>query len=133
MKCECLSNVNSVMICRAASSYLKSFLNILASNKFDTFSSNFYQRHVILPRQKRCNLQIDRARCCWLDLTQLRFSFPRNFSTERQIRYARGTKMHDIIFSIFFKHFWVRFLLLKSLKIFPVGKMLQLSAGHHAG
>ena len=37
----------------------------------------------------------------------------------------------------FFKHFWfplpVRFLLLKSLKIFTVGKILQLSADHHAG
>ena len=56
MKCECLSDVNSVMICRAASSYLESFLNILASDKFDTFSSNFYQHQVILVRQKRCNL-----------------------------------------------------------------------------
>ena len=32
------------------------------------------------------------------DLTWLHFSFPCNFSAERQIRYARKTKMHDIIF-----------------------------------
>ena len=60
-------NVYSVMICRAVSSYLFSSLNILlASDKFDTFSSNFYQHQAILARQKRCNLLIDRARCCWL-------------------------------------------------------------------
>ena len=45
--------------------------------------------------------------------------------------------MHDKIFFQFFKHFWfpqsVGFLLLKSLKIFTVGKILYLSADHHAG
>ena len=35
------------------------------------------------------------------DLTRLCFSFPHNFSTERQIRYARKPNMHDIFFSIF--------------------------------
>ena len=44
--------------------------------------------------------------------------------------------MHDIVFFQFFKHFWfplpVCFLLLKSLKIFTVRKILQLSADHHA-
>ena len=42
-----------------------------------------------------------------------------------------------IRFFQFFKHFWfppsVGFLLLKSLKIFTVGKILYLSADHHAG
>ena len=67
----------------------------------------------------------------------LHFSFTRNFSTERQLQYARKTKMHDIIFFQFFKHFWfplpVHFLLVKSLKLFIVGKILQLSNDHHAG
>ena len=45
MKCECLFSYD---ICRAVSSYLYSSLNILASDKFDTFSSNFYQHQVIL-------------------------------------------------------------------------------------
>ena len=40
-------------------------------------------------------------------------------------------------FYFFNKHFWfplpVRFLLLKSLKIFTLGKVLQFSADHHAG
>ena len=57
---------------------------------------------------------------------RLRFSFPRNFGTERQIRYARRTKMHDIIFFNFLSisdlFQPVRFLLLKSLKIFTVEK-----------
>ena len=58
----------------------------------------------------------------------------------RQIRFARKTKMHDIIFFNFYlfsKQLWfplpVRFLLLKSLKIFTVRKVLQFSADHHAG
>ena len=62
MKCDRLFSDD----CRAVSSYLESSLNILASDKFDTFSSNFYQHQVILTRQKRCNLLIDRAHCCWL-------------------------------------------------------------------
>ena len=48
--------------------------------------------------------------------------------------------MHDFIFfnfNFFSKHFWfplpVRFLLLKRLKIFTVGKVLQFSADHNLG
>ena len=65
----------------------------------------------------------------------LPFSFPRNFRAERQIRYARKTKMHDIIFFSFLSisDFLCRFASWKSLKIFTVGKTLQFSADHHAG
>ena len=60
---------------------------------------------------------IERVSCC-LRSNTVAFSFPRNFTTERQIRYARKTKMHDITCFQFFNHFWfplpVPFLLLKS-------------------
>ena len=55
----------------------------------------------------------------------------------RLSRCVRGLKNLQLFwpFLMTIKHFWfplpVRFLLLKSLKIFTVGKMLQLSADHH--
>ena len=45
---------------------------------------------------------MNQAHCCWLRSNMVAVNFPPNFSTKRQIlKYARKTKMHYIIFSIF--------------------------------
>ena len=84
----------------------KALSNILTSDKFDTFSSNFYQHqnfyNLLMSSPGKNNVtykSIEPERVVvGYDLTRLRFSFPRNFSTKRQIRYARKTKVHDIFF-----------------------------------
>ena len=96
------------------------------SDKFDTLSSNFYLRHNFynlpdeLARQKMCNLQTrsiaQRALLSVKNLHgsvhRLRFSFP---ITLGQLRYARKTKRHDIIFLIIELFPAVGFSLLKYL------------------
>ena len=62
-------------------------LDILTFDRFDSFSSNCYQYHnfynLLLSSPGENNPKINE------DLTRLRFTFLRNFSTKRQIRYAR--------------------------------------------
>ena len=76
---------------------------------------------------------MNQAHCCWLRSNMVAVNFPPNFSTKRQIlKYARKTKMHYIIFFHFFiisSAVW----LLTSIKIFTVGKILELSSDHHIG
>ena len=80
----------------------KAVLDILTFDRFDSFSSNCYQYHnfynLLLSSPGETNLTYESIERVVVneDLTRLRFTFLRNFSTKRQIRYAR-----ILFFSIF--------------------------------
>ena len=62
----------------------------------------------------------------------MRFSFPLNFSTKRQLRFARKTKIYDIVFFNFLIISSAGSLL-ASIKIFTVGKILLLPTDYLVG